>query len=113
MTYRDRVRPRRTESSGSHAISDMGHIAQRRSGLQIDGHWRQGGRRLHRPLDGPDGPRFAQVTTGDTGEETAATVNGQATDARSSEAVAAPDASSKRLDETTSSVDPKSRVGRV
>ena len=62
---------------------------------------------------GPTAPASPPVTTGDTGEETTATVNGQATDARSSEAVAAPDASSKRLDETTSSVDPKSGVGRV
>jgi hypothetical protein len=42
-----------------------------------------------------------------------ATTRIQAADARSSEAVAAPDASSKRLDETTSSVNPNSGVGRV
>ena len=60
----------------------------------------------------PTAPATRQVPTGDTGEETA-TVNGQATDARSSEAAAAPDASSKRLDETTSSADPKSRVSRA
>ena len=62
---------------------------------------------------GPTAPAARQVATGDTGEETMATVNGQATDARSSEAAAAPDASSKRLDETTSSADPKSRISRV
>ena len=58
-------------------------------------------------------PAARQFTTGDTGEETTATVNGDGTDARSSDAVAAPDASSERLDETTSSVDLKSDVGRV
>jgi hypothetical protein len=62
---------------------------------------------------GPMAPAGGQVTTGDTSEETTATVNGQATDARSPEAVAAPDASSTRLDETTSSADPKSGVGRI
>ena len=62
---------------------------------------------------GPTAPAARQVTTRDTGEETRATVNGQATDSRSSEAVAAPDASSTRLDETTSIVDPKSGVGRA
>jgi hypothetical protein len=62
---------------------------------------------------GPTAGAARQVTTGDAGEETTATVNGKATDARSSEAAAASDASSKRLDETTSSVDPKSGVGRV
>ena len=62
---------------------------------------------------GPKAPAARQVTTGDTGEETTATVNGQVTDARSSEAVAAPDASSDRLDETTSSADPNSRVSRA
>ena len=40
---------------------------------------------------GPTVSAARQVTTGDTGEETTSTVNGQATDARSSEAVAAPD----------------------
>jgi hypothetical protein len=58
-------------------------------------------------------PAARQVTTGDAGEETTAIVNGQGTDARSSEAVAAPDASSTRLGEATSSVDPKSGAGRV
>ena len=62
---------------------------------------------------GPKAPAARQVTTGDTGEETTATVNGQVTDARSSEAVAAPDASSNRLDETTSSANPNSRVSRL
>ena len=61
----------------------------------------------------PTAPAARQVATGDIGEETTATVNGHATDARSWEAVAPPDASSKRLDETTSSADPKSGVGRV
>jgi len=62
---------------------------------------------------GPTAPAARQVTTGGTGEETTATVNGKATDARSPEAAAAPDKSSKRLDETTSSADPKSRVSEV
>ena len=62
---------------------------------------------------GPKAPAARRGTTGDTGEETTATVNGQATDARSSEAAAAPDASSKRLDETTPGADPKSWVNRV
>jgi hypothetical protein len=52
-------------------------------------------------------PAARQVTTGDVGEETVATVNGQVTDARLRESAAAPDASSKWLDKTTSSVDPK------
>ena len=72
-------------------------------------------------LDAPNRPgpmpsatwATTRIGDGDTGEETTATGNGQATDARSSEAVAAPDASSKRLDETTPSVDPKSGVGRI
>jgi hypothetical protein len=62
---------------------------------------------------GPTAPAAREVTTGDTREETTATVNGQATGTRSSDAVADPDASSKRLDETTSSVDAKSGVSRV
>ena len=61
----------------------------------------------------PTAPATRQVPTGDTGEETVGSVNGQATDARSPEAAAAPDASSKRLDETTSSADPRSRISRV
>ena len=62
---------------------------------------------------GPTAPAARQVTTADAGEETTATVNGQATDARSPESAAAPDASSKWLDETTPSADPKSRVSRI
>ncbi len=62
---------------------------------------------------GPKAPAARRVTTGDVGEETTATANGQATDARSSEAAAAPDASSKRLDETTPGADPKSWVNQV
>jgi polysaccharide biosynthesis transport protein len=62
---------------------------------------------------GSAGPAARQVTTGNTGEETTATVNGQATGARSSEAVAALDGPTVRLDETTPSVDPKSRTSRV
>ena len=62
---------------------------------------------------GPTAPATRQVPTGDTGEETVVSVNGQATDARSPEAAATPDASSKRLDETTSSADPKSRISRA
>jgi len=58
-------------------------------------------------------PATRRAGTGDTGDETVVTVNGQATEARSSGAAAAPDASSKRLDETTSSADPKSGVSRV
>ena len=61
----------------------------------------------------PTAPATRRAGTGDTGEETVVTVNGQATDARSSRAAAAPDASSKRLDETTSSADPKSGVSQV
>jgi hypothetical protein len=61
----------------------------------------------------PTAPAARQVTTENTSEETTATVNGHATDARSSDTVAAPDASWKRLEATTSSVDPKSGVGRV
>ena len=61
---------------------------------------------------GPTAPATRQVPTGDTGDETVVTVNGQATDARSPEAAATPDASSKRLDETTSSADPKSRINQ-
>jgi hypothetical protein len=62
---------------------------------------------------GPTAPAARHVTTGDNGEEPTTTMNGQATDARSSEAAAAPDASSKRLDETTPSVDPESRVSQL
>ena len=62
---------------------------------------------------GPTAPAARQATTGDVGEEPTATVNGQATDARLPESAAAPDASSKRLDETTSSADPKSGVSRI
>ena len=62
---------------------------------------------------GPTAPATRQAGTGDTGEETVVTVNGQGTEARSSGAAAAPDASSKRLDETTPSADPKSGVSRV
>jgi hypothetical protein len=66
---------------------------------------------------GPTVPAARQVTTGDTGEETGdetqVFVKSPDTDDRSWESVAAPDASSTRLDETTSSVDPKSRVGRA
>jgi hypothetical protein len=40
-------------------------------------------------------------------------VNGQVTDARSPETAAAPDTSSKLLDETTPSADPKSRISRI
>ena len=61
---------------------------------------------------GPTAPAASQVTAGDTGDETV-TVNDSRSDARSSAAAAAPDASSKRLDETTSSADPRSRVSRV
>jgi hypothetical protein len=62
---------------------------------------------------GPTAPAARQVTTtGDVGEEPTAIVNGQATDARLPESAAAPDASSKRLDKTTSSADPRSRVNR-
>jgi hypothetical protein len=62
---------------------------------------------------GPTAPTARQVTTGDVGEEPTTTVNGQVTDARSSEAAAAPDASSKGPDKTTSSADPRSRVNRI
>ena len=58
-------------------------------------------------------PTARQVTTGDTGEEATATVNGQAIDARSPEAAAAPDVSSKRLDDTTPSDGSTSRISRV
>jgi polysaccharide biosynthesis transport protein len=65
---------------------------------------------------GPTVPAARQFT-GDTGEETGdetlVFVNGSDTDARSRESAAAPDVSSKRLDETTPSGDPKSRVSRV
>jgi hypothetical protein len=61
---------------------------------------------------GPTAPPAPQVTTEDTGEERTATLNGQVTNARSPESAAAPDASSKLLDETTPSVDPKSRISR-
>ena len=57
--------------------------------------------------------RWATSRNSDASEETVVTVNGQATDARSSRAAAASDASSKRLDETTSSADPKSGVSRA
>jgi hypothetical protein len=62
---------------------------------------------------GPAAPAPRQVTTGDVGEEPTATVNGQATDARLPESAAAPDASSKGPDKTTSSADPRSRVNRI
>jgi len=62
---------------------------------------------------GRTAPAARQVTTGHAGEETTATVNGRATDARSSEAFAAPDGPTTRLDETTPSGDPKSGVSRV
>ena len=62
---------------------------------------------------GPTAPATRQVPTGDTGEETVVSVNGQATDAWSPEAAATPDASSKRLDEMTSSADPRSRISRA
>ena len=62
---------------------------------------------------GPTVPTARQVTTGDTdeetGDETLVFVTGRDTDARSRESAA----SSKRLDETTSSVDPKSGVDRA
>ena len=61
----------------------------------------------------PTAPPTRQVPTGDTGEETVVSVNGQATDARSPEGAATPDASSKRLDEMTSSADPRSRISRA
>jgi capsular polysaccharide biosynthesis protein len=66
-------------------------------------------------------PAARQVTTGDTGEETGdetgdealVFVKGPDTDDRSWESAAAPDTSSTRLDETTSSVDPKSGADRA
>jgi succinoglycan biosynthesis transport protein ExoP len=61
----------------------------------------------------PTAPAARQVTTGDVGEEPTAIVNGQATDAQLPESAAAPDASSKGLDKTTSSADPRSRVNRI
>jgi hypothetical protein len=61
---------------------------------------------------GPTAPAARQVTTGDVGEEPTATVNGQVTDARLPESAKAPDTSSKGLDKTTSSADPRSRVNR-
>jgi hypothetical protein len=65
----------------------------------------------------PAVPTARQVTTGDTGEETGDEtlifVNGQVTEARSRESAAAPDASSKWLDKTTSRADPKSRVSQT
>ena len=61
----------------------------------------------------PTAPATRQVPTGDTVEETVVSVNGQATDAQSPEAAATPDASSKRLDEMTSSADPRSRISRA
>ena len=64
-------------------------------------------------LMGRTAPAARQVTTGHAGEETMATVNGRATDGRSSEAFAALDETTTRLDETTPSVDPKSGVSRV
>jgi hypothetical protein len=62
---------------------------------------------------GPTAPAARQARTGDSGDETMVTVNGHATDARSSGAAAAPDASSKLLDEMTPSADPKSPVSRL
>ena len=70
-------------------------------------------------MAGPDAPNRPGSTSSATwvipriGEETTATVNGQATDARSFEAAAAPDASSERLDETTPGADPNSRASRI
>jgi succinoglycan biosynthesis transport protein ExoP len=74
---------------------------------------RPGRRRAGWSSTGPTASAARQVTTGDTGEVTAATVHGQATYARSAEAAAAPDASSEQLDETTSSVEPNSYVRRA
>ncbi len=59
---------------------------------------------------GRTAPAARQVTTGHAGEETTATVNGRATDGRSSEAFAALDGPSMRLDQRTPSVDSKSRI---
>ena len=68
-------------------------------------------------LLGPTVSAARQDTTGDTGEETGEEtlvfVKGPDTDARSWEAATASDASSERLEETTSSVDSKSGVGRA
>lgn len=64
--------------------------------------------------DAPNRPGAASSATWvipRIGEETTATVNGQATGARSFEA--APDASAERLDETTPGVDPSSRASRI
>ena len=62
---------------------------------------------------GPTAPAARQATTADVGEEPTATVKGPDADARSPESAAAPDASSKLLDETTPSADPKSRISRI
>jgi polysaccharide biosynthesis transport protein len=62
---------------------------------------------------GRTAPVARQVTTGQAGQETTATVNGRAADGRSPEASAERDEQTTRLDETTPSVDSKSGVSRV
>jgi hypothetical protein len=114
VAFVERPKRRRAESGSNGRAATVSGDAPNRPGPTPSASWatsRNGdaGSRLK----DMGAPATRRVGTGDTGEETVVTVNGQATDARSSRAAATPDASSKRLDETTSSADPKSGVSRV
>ena len=95
VAFVERPKRRRAESrSNGRAATVSGHDAPNRP-------------------DPTPSARWVTSRNSDAGEETLVTVNGQATDARSSGAAAAPDTSSRRLDETTSSADPKSGISRA